>query len=203
MLVPPIARRREIDRKLTAYFQNYRPATFQRAISDFCNFYGVRKPRVEWYEYIDWGRTAGRTFEDGRMHLVHPENWKRCRVYKSERMWIQTVYHELAHYVFWTDAERKAEAFTLRMVRGLKRPLRRGRSSASRPSRSVSERQSSPTGGRVRRPPSGGNVRSHKSRSAAGKRSRGENGSRQSAARRHPALAAPRRRRAAVSRRRA
>jgi hypothetical protein len=42
-------------------------------------------------------------------------------------MWVQTVYHELGHYVFWTDAERKAEAFTLRMVRGLKRPQRRPR----------------------------------------------------------------------------
>jgi hypothetical protein len=40
-------------------------------------------------------------------------------------MWVQTVYHELGHYVFWSDAERKAEAFTLRMVRGLRRPARR------------------------------------------------------------------------------
>jgi hypothetical protein len=124
MLLPPIAQRREIDRKLTTYFQHCRPSTFQRAISDFCRFYAVRRPRIEWYEYIDRGRTAGRTFEDGRIHLVHPENWKRCRVYKSERMWVQTVYHELAHYVFWTDAERKAETFTLRMVRGLKRTPR-------------------------------------------------------------------------------
>jgi hypothetical protein len=125
MLVPPIAQRREIDRKLSEYFHHCRSAIFRQAISGFCRFYGVKRPRIEWYEYIDYGRTAGRTFEDGRIHLLHPENWKRCRVYNSERMWVQTVYHELAHYVFWTDAERKAEAFTLRMVRGLKRPLRR------------------------------------------------------------------------------
>jgi predicted SprT family Zn-dependent metalloprotease len=125
MLVPPIVRRREIDRQLAAYFQTHRPSMFRRAISDFCSFYGVKRPRIQWFEYIDWGRTAGKTFEDGRIHLVHPENWKRCRVYNSERMWVQTVYHELAHYVFWTDAERKAEAFTLRMVRGLKRSIRR------------------------------------------------------------------------------
>ncbi|HKV53043.1 MAG TPA: hypothetical protein VJN94_00235 [Candidatus Binataceae bacterium] len=125
MLVPPIAQRREIDRNLVAYFRDYRITAFRQAISGFCRFYSVKRPRIEWYEYIDRGRTAGRTFEDGRIHLVHPENWKRCRVYKSERMWVQTVYHELAHYVFWTDAERKAEAFTLRMVRGLKRSLRR------------------------------------------------------------------------------
>src|SRR6266446_5198217 len=128
MLVPPIAQRREIDRKLSAYFYYYRPGTFRQAISDFCRFYDVKRPRIEWYEYIDWGRTAGRTFEDGRIYLVHPENWKRGRVYKSERMWVQMVYHELAHYLFWTDAERKAEAFTHRMVRGLKRARIAGRS---------------------------------------------------------------------------
>lgn len=127
MLVPPIMQRREIDRRLTSYFQNPRPSTFRRAIADFCRFYNVKRPRIQWFEYIDRGRTAGRTFEDGRIHLVHPENWKRCRVYKSERMWVQTVYHELAHYVFWSDAERKAAAFTLRMVRGLRRPFRRVR----------------------------------------------------------------------------
>lgn len=131
MLVPPITQRREIDRQLALYFQNHRSLMFRRAISSFCRFYGVKQPHIEWFEYIDWGRTAGRTFEDGRIHLVHPENWKRCRVYNSERMWVQTVYHELAHYVFWADAERKAEAFTLRMVRGLKRSLRRARSSSN------------------------------------------------------------------------
>ena len=131
MLVPPIAQRREIDRQLAAYFQNHRTATFRRAISGFCRFYGVRCPRIQWFEYIDRGRTAGRTFEDGRIHLVHPENWKRCRVYNSERMWVQTVYHELGHYVFWSDAERKAEVFASRMVRGLKRPARRVRRPAN------------------------------------------------------------------------
>jgi len=147
MLIPPIAQRREIDRKLSAYFQGCGPALFRSAISEFCRFYGVRRPRIEWYEHIDWGRTAGRTFEDGRIHLVHPENWKRCRVYKSERMWVQTVYHELAHYVFWTDAERKAEAFTLRMVRGLKR-ARQGAAIAARFARASG-------GKRARREPSG------------------------------------------------
>jgi predicted SprT family Zn-dependent metalloprotease len=136
ILVPPIAQRREIDRQLASFFQNHRPSMFRRAISDFCRFYDVKRPPIHWFEYIDWGRTAGRTFEDGRIHLVHPENWKRCRIYNSERMWVQTVYHELGHYVFWSDAERKAEAFTLSMVRGLRRSPRRGRLASSRRQRS-------------------------------------------------------------------
>ncbi len=98
---------------------------FRRAIADFCRYYRVNLPRIEWYEYIDWGKTAGKTYEDGRIHLIHPENWKRCRIHKSERMWIQTLYHEMGHFLFWTDAERKADAFQRRMVLGLRPQARR------------------------------------------------------------------------------
>jgi len=124
MLVPPVIRRREMDRKLVEFFYQQRPGAFRQAISDFCRYYAIKPPRIQWCEYIDWGKAAGKTFEDGRIHLVHPENWQRGRIYNSERMWVQTVYHELAHYLFWTDAERKAEVFTQLMVRGLRRTLK-------------------------------------------------------------------------------
>ena len=129
MIVPSLTYRRTIDRSLESFFREHRRSVFKRAISQFCRFYNVRLPRIEWYEYIDWGKTAGKTYEDGQIHLVHPENWKRGRIYNSERMWIQTIYHEMGHYLFWTDAERKADAFTRRMVRG----LRRNGEPASRP----------------------------------------------------------------------
>jgi len=127
MIVPPIVNRREIDRNLVLFFRQHRAGAFRRAISDFCRYFNVKRPAIEWYEYLDWGKTAGKTFEDGRIHLVHPENWKRGRVYNKERMWIAMVYHEMGHYLFWTDAERKADAFAVRMVRGLRRPERRTR----------------------------------------------------------------------------
>jgi len=127
MIVPPIVNRREIDRNLVLFFRRHRAGAFRRAISDFCRYYNVKRPAIAWFEYLDWGKAAGKTFEDGRIHLVHPENWKRGRVYNKERMWIAMVYHEMGHYLFWTDAERKADAFALRMVRGLRRPERRTR----------------------------------------------------------------------------
>jgi hypothetical protein len=99
--------------------------SFRRAISDFCRYYRIGLPRIEWYEYIDYGKTAGKTYEDGRIHLIHPENWKRCRIHNRERMWIQTLYHEMGHFLFWTDAERKADAFQRRMVLGLRAQARR------------------------------------------------------------------------------
>src|ERR1700719_1907677 len=125
MLLPPIDRRREMDKNLVAFFRDHRLIDFRRAIADFCRYYHLRRPRIGWYEYIDWGKTAGKTFEDGRIHLVHPENWKRGRVYYRERMWIQMIYHEMGHFIFWSDPERKAEIFSRRMVAGLRVPNRR------------------------------------------------------------------------------
>src|SRR6202050_497510 len=129
MIVPPVAHRREIDRNLAEFFRGHRAAYFNRAVSSMCRYFNVRRPRVEWFEYIDWGKTAGRTYEDGRIHLVHPENWKRGRIYFSERKWIQMIYHELGHFLLWSDPERKADLFSRRMITGLKV---RGRRSANR-----------------------------------------------------------------------
>jgi hypothetical protein len=145
MIVPPLALRRAIDRGLSAYFRTHKISEFRRAVTEFCRFYGVKRPRIEWYEYIDWGKTAGKTFENGRVHLIHPENWKRGRIYKTERLWIQTFYHEMGHFLFWTDAERKADAFCRRMVRGLRRAAagRRGPVVEIRPNSSVNSRRGS------------------------------------------------------------
>jgi hypothetical protein len=120
MIVPSLACRRIIDRGLSEYFRTHKTGAFRRAVAEFCRFYGVKRPRIEWYEYIDWGKTAGKTYENGRIHLIHPENWKRGRIYKTERMWIQIFYHEMGHFLFWTDAERKADSFTRRMLQGLR-----------------------------------------------------------------------------------
>ena len=134
MIVPPVAHRREIDRNLAEFFHSHRPAHFKHAISSMCRYFNVRRPRVEWFEYIDWGKTAGRTYEDGRIHLVHPENWKRGRIYFSERKWIQMIYHEMGHFLLWSDPERKADIFSRRMITGLRSPRRR--TSSNRAARS-------------------------------------------------------------------
>lgn len=136
MIVPPLKDRRMIHRLLVAFFRDHRVTDFRRAIALICRFYRLKKPQVEWFEYLDWGRTAGRTYENGKIHLVHPENWKKGRKYNSERQWVNTVYHEMGHYVFWTDAERKADTFASRMERSvngnLASPSRMGPLSADR-----------------------------------------------------------------------
>ena len=119
MIFPGLRERRTVDRHLTAFFRDHREGAFRRAIGSLSRFYDLPCPRVAWFEYLDWGKTAGRTYENGEIHLVHPENWKRGRKYNSERQWIHTVYHEFGHYVLWADAERKADGFAYRFVRGV------------------------------------------------------------------------------------
>lgn len=108
-----------VDRYLASFFRDYKPSDFKKAIYYISQFYHLKTPKVEWFEYIDWGKTAGKTYENGQIYLIHPENWKKGRKYNSERKWINTVYHELGHYIFWADAETKANNFALRMVRGI------------------------------------------------------------------------------------
>ena len=127
MMFPGVRERRVADRLLTTFFREHRELDFRRALGLLSRFYHLRRPRVRWFDYIDWGRTAGRTYENGDIHLVHPESWKRGRKYNSERQWIHTVYHEFGHYVLWADAERKADGFAYRFVRGVA-PERRARS---------------------------------------------------------------------------
>ncbi len=119
VMLPPLRERRLMDRHFTSFFREYKPSDFKKAISNLSRFYHIRNPQVDWFEYIDWGKTAGITYANGKMHLVHPENWKKGRKYNSERKWINMVLHEFAHYLFWADAEKKADNFALRMVRGV------------------------------------------------------------------------------------
>jgi hypothetical protein len=119
VVLPGLRNRRRVDQWLTAFFRRHEPRDFRRAVGSFTRFYALPPPRVSWFEYLDWGKTAGRTYENGNIQLVHPENWKRGRKYNSERQWVHTVYHELGHYLLWADAERKADHFAYRFVRGI------------------------------------------------------------------------------------
>lgn len=155
MLLPTVRDRKAIDDSLKRFFAEYRDIDFRRAIRALARFYHLPSPRIRWFEYIDWGKSGGRTFENGTIHLVHPENWKRGRKYKSERRWIATVYHEMGHYVLWADAERKADIFAYRMVRGIRSTIAAAERTevgvlASRASRRSGRKAASPRSPRPR-----------------------------------------------------
>ena len=152
MIIPGLRQRRRVDQLLTVFFREYRAGLFRRAMGALSRFYELPAPRVHWFEYLDWGKTAGRTYENGRIHLVHPENWKRGRKYNSERQWIHTVYHEMGHYVLWADAERKADGFAYRFVRGVSAQGRnRGGRRSPQAAQSLARRKRTRTRPRARR----------------------------------------------------
>ena len=119
MMLPTQRERQSVDRALQRFFSTHRLADFRHAISVTCRFYNVKLPTVEWYEYLDWGKGAGRTWDNGIIQLVHPENWKKGRKYNTMKQWVHTVHHEMGHYLFWTDAERKADLFAAGMMQGV------------------------------------------------------------------------------------
>ena len=70
MILPPLKERRVVDRFLSAFFRKYKNLHFRKAIAALCRFYHLKNPKVEWFEYIDWGKTAGKTYENGQIYLV-------------------------------------------------------------------------------------------------------------------------------------
>ena len=119
LLTPSIKDCRYIHRKLKQFYKDNdgigknhpELIEFNRAIKRFCEFYNIMIPKIEWYIEIDNGDTLGKCHDTGKIWLLtpatHPHNVDG---------WIDTVYHELGHYVLWSLAEAKAELFANRMM---------------------------------------------------------------------------------------
>ena len=119
LLTPPIKDCRYIHGKLKkAYNDNEHIGTshpdekeFLRAIKRFCDFYNIWRPRIEWAIEIRNGKALGLCSDTGVITLLTPATHKGGREW-----WIDTVYHELGHFIMWANAEAKAEAFAKRMM---------------------------------------------------------------------------------------
>lgn len=57
---------------------------------------------------------AGLCWEDGRIELIAPCVWKKEG--RPRTKWVATALHELGHYVFWVDGEKKADDFARRIM---------------------------------------------------------------------------------------
>lgn len=119
LLTPPIKDCRYIHKKLrlaykeNEYIGNGTPddKEFNRAIKRFCEFYKIWTPRIDWAIEIHSGKYLGLCSDTGVITLLTPATHQG-----GERGWINTVYHELGHFILWADAEAKAEAFAKRMM---------------------------------------------------------------------------------------
>ena len=120
MIVPTLRERKHIIKNLEAFYNTHKKSEFNAAIKALCDFFKLKKPVIRWVSKIDDNYLfLGKTYEDGTIDLIHPEHWVRKRMKNKERIWVNTVLHEMGHYVFWVDAEAKANKFATKMEQGL------------------------------------------------------------------------------------
>jgi predicted SprT family Zn-dependent metalloprotease len=110
-------------RYLWRFFADYNEWHFNRALGALCRFYQLPRPRVVWFERLADPRRGGECFENGTIHLTHPENWKKNRKYNSREQWVQLVLHELGHHAMWSEtrrlnAEHRADRFAATILKG-------------------------------------------------------------------------------------
>ena len=124
LLIPPIKDCRYIHKKLRLFYDNnedeeeYPDTTeFDRALKRFCDFYGLEIPEVQWNRRIEMGKVLGQCHTDGKITLLTPYWRKKTVEWGGREDWTITVYHKLGHYVYWANAEEKAEDFSTRMMR--------------------------------------------------------------------------------------
>lgn len=88
---------------------------FERGLTRLFRFYQLPIPKIDWY--LNLGNSIGTenkilgqcTLEGTLMLLtphVHPSNFEG---------WLDTLYHEIGHYVLWVDCEKKAREFASKM----------------------------------------------------------------------------------------
>jgi len=126
ILVPPTYLRSAIVEGLTVFFDAEHEPDFKRAIGKLCRFYKIPMPKVVWFERL--GHSNSDTYhgfckDNGTIQLIHPENWKRKRKYKTRRYWLEVVLHEMGHYALWANngrvtAETKADRFRDAILKG-------------------------------------------------------------------------------------
>lgn len=113
LLLPPRAKRRSIVAKLREFFRTSDYARFLVALEEFGAYYEIPTPDVRLIDKQKDPTNLGLCFEDGVVHIQHPATWKtnKEKEYRSEKMWIRTLLHELCHAIYWAEAEAKAEQF--------------------------------------------------------------------------------------------
>lgn len=120
LLTPSIKDCRYIHQKLRLFYKQNKDIDkdtypdlkeFDRALKRFCDFYNLNFPKIEWHYHLEHKNAVGLCDANGKISLIAPQNWK-----SNEYYWIRTTYHELGHYVLWSEAEKKAKLFANRMM---------------------------------------------------------------------------------------
>lgn len=115
-LFPAVQVKRKVKHRLYEYFDGEEIDIFNAAINMFCEFYEILPPTVAWYIKLDDPKVAGLTYSTGKIELFSPAAWKKNKKYFSKRRWVEVVFHELYHFLYWVDDEKKADEFAKGMM---------------------------------------------------------------------------------------
>lgn len=87
---------------------------FKRAMQRLFDFFQLPVPKITWCSHIPNSsglKTLGQCTEKGEINLLTPHFHQG-----TFEAWLNTVYHEIGHYVLWADCETKAREFASKMV---------------------------------------------------------------------------------------
>jgi len=122
LALPPLKDRRYAKKKLKIFWKENRDnkftpddmTEFNRALTRLFRFFQLPIPNISWYKELGFGGTRlGQCTSQGEIQLLTPH-------YHGDdfESWLNTVYHEIGHYVLWYDEEKKAREFASKMRRG-------------------------------------------------------------------------------------
>lgn len=94
-------------------FENSDLKEFNQARNRIFKFFQLSNPKIVWMKDFGLGRDniLGRCNYDGSIELKSPYYHN----YHAFEGWLNTFYHEIAHYVLWYDWEKKAREFASKM----------------------------------------------------------------------------------------
>ena len=112
---PPRGRREAVvDLVLSAYDTEEHEPLYDAA-SLLTTYYGLAPVRRFVFRRRFREQILGRCWQSGWIEILHPATAKARGTDRAA--WVQAVLHELGHYVFWVDDERRADAFAARLMR--------------------------------------------------------------------------------------
>jgi hypothetical protein len=74
-------------------------------------------PGVRLAARVGTQREAGFCRPSGHIVLTRPDVWKRNRRWNTRELWVEVALHEFGHYVFFAQAEPKANWFASQVLK--------------------------------------------------------------------------------------
>jgi len=85
---------------------------FKRALNRLCRFFRMPIPKVSFYKCLGGfqNKILGQCTSEGEIKILTPY------FYPNFKSWCQVFFHEFGHYIYYAQAEKKADEFEKRLM---------------------------------------------------------------------------------------